>query len=63
MKWTDGKNYILFKYLEIGGSFECNGNLYIKIDEKHAFDIINNQRSYFNPISKVRRRGCEIVFH
>lgn len=51
-----------FKELPIGGTFEYDERLFIKINDDHAFDVCNLILEWFKPMDNIIEREAEIIF-
>ena len=51
-----------FEELAIGGAFEYDEMLFIKINDCHAFDVCNLVLQWFKPMENVIEREAEIIF-
>lgn len=55
-------NILHFKEMRIGTAFEYNSELYIKITDNSAFDVINLIGRIFDQEALVIEREAEIIF-
>lgn len=63
MKWKDNsKNRIPFEDLKVGEGFEDSGNLYIKVSDDCAFDVVNDKGSFSSLQQKSLHETAKLFY-